>query len=102
MFSELEQIEYGIQTGAVEPEEYLFLDALAEEVGERTYPPQPGILKLAPRVTFREETVNGIFRRYMENLLQMVRLYSSDACQALRMRHGPVEEILSSKGTAPH
>ena len=102
MFSELEQIEYGIQTGAVEPEEYLFLDALAEEVGERTYPPQPGILKLAPRVTFQEETVNGIFRRYMENLLQMVRLYSSDACQALRMRHGPVEEILSSKGTAPH
>ena len=66
-------------------------------MGARSYPPQPGILKLAPRVTFREETVNGIFRRYVENLIQMVQLYCSDACQTLQMRQGPVEEILSTK-----
>ena len=102
LFSELEQMEYCIQMGLVDREEYLFLDALAEELSAWIYPPNPGLLKLAPRITFQGELMNDLFQRYMKNTAKMIRLSCSDACRALRVRPGSMEKILSAVRGAAH
>ena len=100
LFAELEQMEYCIQTGLVEQEEYLFLDALAEELGDQVYPPQSGLLELAPQITFQGELMNDLFQRYMENISKMIRLYGSDACRELQIRPGFMEEVLTTRKPA--
>ena len=95
-------MEYCIQMGLVDREEYLFLDALAEEMSAWIYPPNPGLLKLAPRITFQGELMNDLFQRYMKNTAKMIRLSCSDACRALRVRPGSMEKILSAVRGAAH
>ena len=85
LFSELEQMEHCIQSGLVDQEEHIFLDALAEEISQRIYPPQPGLMELSPRVTFHGELMNDLFQRCQRNAARMLELYFSDACRPIRV-----------------
>ena len=65
MFSELEQTEGLIQSGAVSPEEIPALDALASQLEARISPPQE-LDSVCPDTLPRDE-LYYVLNRYLEN-----------------------------------
>ena len=68
MFSELEQVECLIQTGAAPPEQYAALDQLAQRLQAGMAPPRPALEGVAP-----EELPRGDLRYVLERYLQNAR-----------------------------
>lgn len=68
MFSELEQVECLIQTGAAPPEQYAALDQLAQRLQAGMTPPRPALEGVAP-----EELPRGDLRYVLERYLQNAR-----------------------------
>ncbi|WP_242623857.1 FUSC family protein [Intestinimonas massiliensis (ex Afouda et al. 2020)] len=66
MFSELEQVECLIQTGALSPSEYPPLDELANQIRTRLAPPQAGLAQLSEDSLTQSE-LKGMVERYLQN-----------------------------------
>ena len=66
MFSELEQVECLIQTGALSPEEYAPLEELASRIRTRLIPPQPSLAELTEE-SLPQGDLRGMLERYLQN-----------------------------------
>ena len=66
MFSELEQVECLIQTGALSPSEYPPLNELADQIRTRLAPPQASLAQLREAGLTQSE-LKGMLERYLHN-----------------------------------
>lgn len=67
MFSELEQVECLVQTGALSPAEYGPLDELANQIRTRISPPQASLADLSESGLSHGE-LKGMAKRYLQNV----------------------------------
>ena len=71
MFSELEQIEYLIEAGALSPEEYQSFLGMASSIQEQIQAASPRQIQLSQAVNYQEKDLNYVLEQYLKNAAKL-------------------------------